>query len=79
MYTFYELPRTEKQNSDKTNHYFTEEPKGLSDSQKWMYQNQKMMSENPYRNNTYNTGILQNNTISDFPESRTKPVYDLGF
>lgn len=79
MYTFYESPQTEKQNSDKTNNYFTEETKGMSEYQKWQYQKQKMMSENPYRNNTYNTEILQNNTRSDFPERISKRARDLGF
>ncbi len=78
-YTFYESPRTENQNSDKQNNYFTDESNGLSDYQKWLRQKQKMMSENPNRNNTNNTVILKNNTISDFPESRAKPVNDLGF
>ena len=76
LYTFYESPRTENQNSDKPNHYFTEETKGMSDYQKRQYQKQKMMSENPYRNNIYNTGISQNNTKSGFPK---RTVNHLGF
>ena len=76
LYTFYESPRTENQNSDKPNHYFTDKPIGMSDYQKWQYQKQKMMSENPYRNNIYNTGISQNNTKSDFPK---RTVNHLGF
>lgn len=76
LYTFYESPRTENQNSDKPNDYFTEETKGMSEYQKWQYQKQKKKSENPYRNNINNTGILQNNTISDFPK---RTVNHLGF
>ena len=78
-YTFYESPRTENQNSDKQNTYFTDEPNGLSDYQKWMRKKQKMMSDNPNRNNIYNTDILQNNTTYGFPETRTKSKVDLGF
>ena len=76
LYTFYELPHTGKPNSDKQNHYFTEETKEMSEYQKWQYQKQKMKSENPYRNNINNTGILQNKTISDFPK---RTVNHLGF
>lgn len=68
LYTFYELPHTEKPNSDKQNNYFTEETKGMSEYQKWQYQKQKKMSENPYRNNINNTGILQNKTITNLSE-----------
>ena len=78
-YTFYESPRTENQNSDKQNTYFTDEQNGLSDYQKWMRKKQKMMSDNPNRNNIYNTDILQNNTTYGFPETRTKSKVDLGF
>lgn len=76
LYTFYELPFTEKPNSDKQNDWFMEETKGMSEYQKWQYQKQKMMSENPYRNNINNTGILQDNTTSDFPK---RTVNHLGF
>ena len=76
LYTFYELSHTEKPNSDKQNNYFTEETKGMSEYQKWQYQKQKKESENPYRNNINNTGILQNKTISDFPK---RTVNHLGF
>ena len=79
LYTFYELPLTENQNSDKQNTYFTDEPNGLSDYQKWMRKKQKMMSDNPNRNNIHNTDILQNNTTYGFPETRTKSKVDLGF
>ena len=75
-YTFYESPRAENQNSENQNNYFSEETNGMSEYQKWQYQKQKMMSENPYRNNINNTGILQNNTISDFPK---RTVNHLGF
>lgn len=76
LYTFYELPHTGKPNSDKQNDFFTEETKGMSEYQKWQYQKQKKKSENPYRNNINNTGILQNKTISDFPK---RTVNHLGF
>ena len=76
LYTFQELPHTEKPNSDKQNNYFTEETKGMSEYQKWQYQKQKKESENPYRNNINNTGILQNKIISDFPK---RTVNHLGF
>lgn len=76
LYTFYELPHTGKPNSDKQNDFFTEETKGMSEYQKWQYQKQKKESENPYRNNINNTGILQDNTTSDFPK---RTVNHLGF
>lgn len=75
-YTFYESPRTENQNSDKQNNYFTDDQNEWTDYQKRMKQNQKMMSGNPNRNNIYNTGIIKNNTISDSPK---RSVNDLGF
>ena len=78
-YTFYEAPRTENQNSDKQNNYFTDEPNGLSDYQKWMKQNQKSMSGNPNRNNIYNTGIVQNSTTYGISEMRSNSKRDLGF
>ena len=76
LYTFYESAYTEKPNSDKQNDWFMEETKGMSEYQKWQYQKQKKKSENPYRNNINNTGILQNNTTSDFPK---RTVNHLGF
>ena len=68
LYTFYELPLTEKPNSDKQNDWFMEETKGMSEYQKWQYQKQKKISENPYRNNINNTGISQNKTITNLSE-----------
>ena len=78
FYTFYELPRAGKQNSDKPNHYFTEETKGMSEYQKWQYQKQKMMSGNTYRNNINNTRILQDKTITNLSE-KEEAYRRLGF
>lgn len=78
LYTFYESPRTEKPNSDNPNHYFTEETKEMSEYQKWQYQKQKMKSENPYRNNINNTGILQNKTSIGLSE-KEEAYRRLGF
>ena len=78
-YTFYESPRTENQNSDKQNNYFTDDQNEWTDYQKWMKQNQKSMSGNPNRNNIYNTDIVQNSTTYGIPEMRSNGKRDLGF
>ena len=78
LYTFFELPHTGKPNSDKQNDFFTEETKGMSEYQKWQYQKQKKKSENPYRNNTNNTGILQDKTRTNLSE-KEEAYRRLGF
>ena len=79
LYTFYESPRSGKQNSEETKNYFTEKTTSLSAKQNLPHGNPKGTAGNQYRNNIYNTDILQNNTTYGFPETRTKSKVDLGF
>lgn len=69
FYTFYELPRSGKQNSDKPNHYFMEETTMSSAKQNLPYGNPKGTAGNQYRNNIYNTDILHNKTASAKPDN----------
>ena len=68
-YTFYESPQSINPNSAETKNYFTEESTYPSVNQNYRYENPKEMAANQYRNNIYNTDILQNNTLSAKPEN----------
>ena len=67
-YTFYESPQSVNQNSDKTNNYFSEDSTLPSGKQNWGHKKPKESSANQYRNNIYNTEILQDNTYFGLPE-----------
>jgi hypothetical protein len=67
-YTFYESPQSVNQNSDKTNNYFTENSTFLSGNQNLGHKKPKGLSANQYRNNIYNTEILQDNTYFGLSE-----------
>jgi len=64
IYYFYEDARAENQTSGESEFYFTETPKMVTEKTKAAYGFQKQNTENPYRNNTYNTEIVQNNTMT---------------
>lgn len=68
IYVFYEAPQAENPTSGYSEFYFTENTKGFPDNQKPAYGIPKRYTENPERNNTYNTGILQDNTSSGCTE-----------
>ena len=69
---FYENRLAENPTSGESDFYFTENTKPATGFQKTGYGNQKRMSENPKRNNTYSTDILHNNTSSVYPKKETK-------
>lgn len=80
FYQFYETPRTENQNGGKLNNWFSEETNFSSGNQNNISEKQSLLSGNQYRNNTYSTKILQNNTLPSFPKIERKPEWDrLGF
>lgn len=80
FYQFYETPRSENQNGGNLNNWFSEETIIPSENQKYLSESQNYLSENQYRNNTYNTKILQDNTLPPFPKIERKPEWDrLGF
>ncbi len=58
IYVFYETPTVENPTSGYSEFYFTENTKGFAELPKTPYGIQKRYTENPERNNTYNTGIL---------------------
>ena len=64
IYVFYETPQTENPTSGYSEFYLMENTKGFPESQKSAYGFPKGYTENPERNNIYNTRILQNNTSS---------------
>ncbi len=66
IYLFFETPPTENPTSGYSEFYISENTKGFSTKQKTPYGFPKGIAENPERNNTYNTGILQDNTTMDF-------------
>lgn len=72
IYLFFENRLAENPSSGESEFYFTENTKPATGFQKTGYGNQKRMSENPKRNNTYSTDILHNNTSSVYPKKETK-------
>ena len=72
IYLFFENRLAENPTSGESDFYFTENTKPATGFQKTGYGNQKRMSENPKRNNTYSTDILHNNTSSVYPKKETK-------
>ena len=72
IYIFFENRLAENPTSGESDFYFTENTKPATGFQKTGYGNQKRMSENPKRNNTYSTDILHNNTSSVYPKKETK-------
>ena len=81
IYIFFENRLAENPTSGESEFYFTENTKPATGFQKTGYGNQKRMSENPKRNNTYNTNISHYNTLSDYRKmERDENGYlDLGF
>ena len=71
IYLFFENRLAENPTSGESEFYFTENTKRATEFQKTGYGNQKRMSENPKRNNTYNTDISHYNTSSDYPKKET--------
>ena len=71
IYLFFENRLAENPTSGESEFYFTENTKPATGFQKTGYGNQKRMSENPKRNNTYNTDISHYNTSSDYPKKET--------
>lgn len=72
IYIFFENRLAENPNSVELDFYYSENSKPATGFQKTGYGNQKRMSENPERNNTYSTDILHNNTPSVYPKKETK-------
>ena len=72
LYIFFENRLAENPTYGESEFYFTENTKPATGFQKTAYGNQKKMSENPKRNNTYSTDILHNNTSSVYPKKETK-------
>ena len=72
IYHFFENALAENPTSGYSEFYFTENTKPATGFQKSAYGIQKRILENPERNNTYNTRILQNNTSSFSPKEETK-------
>ena len=81
IYIFFENRLAENPNSVELDFYYSENSKPATGFQKNGYGNQKRMSENPKRNNTYNTDISHYNTLSDYRKmERDENGYlDLGF
>lgn len=69
IYFFYENALAEKPTCGESEFYLTENTKSATGFQKTGYGIQKRMSENPKRNNTYSTNILNDNTLSEKPEN----------
>ena len=81
VYYFYENALTENPTFDESEFYLTDYTKGSSANQNAAYGIQNRYTEIPERNNIYNTGILQNNTSSEYRkrEERKSKYSDLGF
>ena len=79
LYTFYERPCSKKQNGAELNFGFTDETNRYSEEKKSSSEYSNYLSEKPYRNNIYNTDILQDNTAVDFRKGRKKTMRELGF
>ncbi len=58
IYVFYETPTAENPPSGYSEFYVAENTKGFAELPKTPYGIPKRYTENPERNNTYNTGIL---------------------
>ena len=72
VYIFFENCLAENPSSAELDFYYSENSKPSASFPKNGYGNQKRMSENPKRNNTYSTDILHNNTSSVYPKKETK-------
>ena len=69
IYIFFENRLAENPTSGESEFYFSENTKPATGFQKPAYGNQNRMSENPKRNNTYNTKIINDNILSKNPEN----------
>ena len=63
FYYFYESPRSENQNGGDSNDWFSEESNISSVNQNNLSEKQNILSVCQYRNNTYNTRIIKDNTL----------------
>jgi hypothetical protein len=81
VYYFHENALAEKPTSGYSEFYITENPKPATENQKTRYEFPKGTAANPERNNIYNTGILQDNTSSDYQkgQGKKKSFSELGF
>ena len=69
IYIFFENRLAENPNSTELDFYYSENSKPATDLPKKSYGIPNQAAENPKRNNTYNTIILQNNTSSFSPKT----------
>ena len=81
LYIFYENALTENPTSGYSEFYFTENTIPAPGIQNGRYGIPKGYTENPQRNNIYNTDITVDNTSSDYQkgQSQRRPYSDLGF
>lgn len=81
-FIFYEAPQTENPPSGYSEFYLMDFEKGSAENKKNYYGNQNYYPEKPYRNNIYNTGIINDRTASERQkeeERKWQSFRELGF